>query len=457
MLLVNPSIEDISNYPYQPRTSQVNPNLSTTNIFQLNHPKAVRANLASLGSITPPASNASTPVFDKREGLAHFDRRELYQNLGGSTTSLDTYMTSVETQHQKVAERGFLPSINLELTTMCLLWYSFSIVSSNTTKAVLLRFPYAVTLTQCQFVLNAVLCVAFFRLLVAFPGLTRHFPRGSIPNLHELDHSVMRLLTPSSFVISTTLPMGIFQFLGHVTSHKATEMIPVSLVHTVKALSPMTTVAIYRIVYRANFSYVTYVTLLPLMAGIMLTCYKPKKAASAARELNYIKGLVFAFASMFIFVTQNIFAKKSLTYKSAAESDGISLPKYKGKEEKKVDKLTILLYCSVIGFLFTLPLYIVTEWLNPTFLLLEMNKPLIGLIFVNGVSHFMQSLLAFLLLGTISPINYSIASIMKRISVIICAFIWESNFSFTGTQTYGILLTVAGLYCYDKWGKCRKQ
>lgn len=247
--------------------------------------------------------------------------------------------------------------------------------------------------------------------------------------------------------------MGAFQFIGHITSHKATSVMPVSLVHTIKALSPITTVFIYRVVYKAKYPWATYITLTPLMVGIMLTCYKPKKATSVSD--HYISGLFYAFFSMLVFVTQNIFAKKRLTYNS--EENKASLPSFKEKSAKKLDKLTILLFCSIIGFLFTIPVYVILEFQNEKFSLLQMNWYLAFLVVINGVSHFMQSLLAFLLLGSISPINYSIANIMKRIVVILFAFVWERSFSFSGTQGYGVFLTIVGLYCYDQWGGMSKK
>lgn len=438
MLSVNHSVEDIHRYPYPQRTSQINPNASTTNIFQLNHPKALRSPLASYQQITPPASNASTPVAERRDGF--------FLSANTSTVSLDAQVAP------KTGWAAWAPEVDVKVVSLCALWYGFSIVSNNSTKAILLRFSYPVTLTQFQFLLNAFLCVALFSVLSMSPQWASHFPKASIPNLHALDRSVVKFLTPNSFIIATTLPMGIFQFLGHITSHKATSMIPVSLVHTIKSLSPISTVLIYRALLRTKFRTVTYVTLLPLIFGIMLTCYKPKNLNAAP---GYFSGLAYAFVSMLIFVSQNIFAKQRLTVKSQDETT--SLPSYKAGGEKKLDKLTILLFCSVIGFLFTMPIYILSELRNEVFSLSQVSLSLASLVVLNGVSHFLQSLLAFQLLGTISPINYSIANIMKRIVVIMFAFVWEGSFSFVGYQSYGVLLTIAGLYCYDKWGMTHKQ
>ena len=86
--------------------------------------------------------------------------------------------------------------------------------------------------------------------------------------------SLSEFITPTRLIIQTTLPMGMFQFIGHITSHKATSLIPVSIVHTIKSLSPIITVLIYRFLFGKSYRMRTYVTLIPLCCGIMLTCYK---------------------------------------------------------------------------------------------------------------------------------------------------------------------------------------
>lgn len=451
MLSVNHSVEDITRYERPQRTSQVNPNLSSTNIFQLNQPRPHRGlpkPAPHYYPLTPPSSNSPTPVLD---------RKDVFQlsSHASSTTSLDTYAAFVDATPAAPEPwyRKWAPEISWDVVLLCGFWYAFLVVSANSTKAILSQFPHPVTLTQFQFSLNALLCCVLYAMLLALPGLAALFPAGAVPSTLAVP-SLARFVTPSAFVISTTLPMGLFQFVGHITSHKATSVIPVSLVHSIKALSPLVTVAIYRVFYRVHFDKITYVTLVPLILGIMLTCYKPKKVL--ASEEGYLGGLLYAVISMLIFVSQNIFAKKRLTYDDS-KTEKTSLPSYKNGEQKKLDKLTILLFCSIIGFVFTMPFYMISEYRNEQISLMQLTPSLATLVVLNGLSHFMQSLLAFLLLGTVSTINYSIANIMKRIFVILFAFFWEASFAFTGVQTYGIVLTVFGLYAYDKWGLQRKK
>ncbi|EGV63000.1 TPT-domain-containing protein [Yamadazyma tenuis ATCC 10573] len=234
-----------------------------------------------------------------------------------------------------------------------------------------------------------------------------------------------------------------FQFAGHLTSHSATSVIPVSMNHTVKALSPITTVLIYRGVFNKKYKLITYLTLSPLMVGIMLTCYKGQNAHPG---LGYYKGIAYSLVSMMIFVTQNIFAKSRLTVDSAEV-----LPANASRPERKLDKLSILYFCSLTGFVFTLPVYLISEYTNPRLSLLDMNAFTAMLVAVNGVSHYVQSLLAFQILGLISPINYSIANISKRIIIILVAFVIEGK-RLNVVQVLGVMLTCTGLFAYDQYG-----
>ncbi|TID30596.1 hypothetical protein CANINC_000751 [Pichia inconspicua] len=248
----------------------------------------------------------------------------------------------------------------------------------------------------------------------------------------------------------------------------------------------------------------------------------------------FLKGSMFAFLSMLIFVSQNIFAKKILTWDDPIEDvvkekndsdysdDGsdsdddfrakaflnrfnwritrpesasmtpilpismsssslssqdqqtLSTPSYfnfsssslnelnipdkytdipcaKTREVQKLDKLSVLFYCSIVGFVLTLPFYLLSELQNPQVSLFKLNTRIISYIGMYGVSHFIQSLTAFQILGMVSPVNYSIANILKRIIIISCSIIIE-GITLNMQQWLGLSLTFFGLYCYDKWG-----
>lgn len=352
--------------------------------------------------------------------------------------------------------KSFLPPVDFSVVTFCLVWYAMSAISSNITKKILIEFPYPTTLTEVQFLISSMFCIGTMWVINNQRWLVKYFPQGSVPTMDQFEKngavSTWNLVKPNEKVLKTTIPMGMFQFVGHITSHQATSVIPVSLVHSVKALSPLTTVLAYRVGFKVQYRTVTYLTLIPLMVGVILTCFGNYKSKNNNEE-GFYKGLFFALISMAIFVSQNIYAKQILTWK-----DEKALPtQQRPKAETKIDKITILLYCSLIGFVLTLPVFTITELLNYGDVgctICKMNAKIISLFLLHGGSHFLQAMLAFHLIGLVSPVNYSVANIMKRIVVILFALLMERT-SVNGVQCCGLLLTMTGLYLYDRFGSKR--
>ena len=231
-------------------------------------------------------------------------------------------------------------------------------------------------------------------------------------------------------------------------SSDATSRIPVSLVHTIKGLSPLMTVFAYHTFFDIRYSTPTYLSLIPLTLGVVMAC-------SASFKGNTL-GLTSAFGSAIIFVAQNIVSKKLFTESAQAEMDGTPA------RRRKPDKLNLLCYSSGLAFLFTLPIWLWSEGFSLAADFLQdgsvdlRQKPgsldhgALALEFLfNGTFQFAQSLVAFVLLGLTSPVSYSVASLIKRVAVILFAIVWFGN-PMTRIQGLGFVLTFLGLYLYDR-------
>ncbi|KAI1438967.1 triose-phosphate transporter [Xylaria sp. CBS 124048] len=335
--------------------------------------------------------------------------------------------------------------VSAKLTALCIMWYMSSALTNTSSKSILNAFDKPATLTLIQFFLVAFYCLLSSWLASIFPQL-----RTSVP---ALQHSIR---PPSRDVINTTLPLAAFQIGGHLFSSTATSKIPVSMVHTVKGLSPLFTVFAYRFIFDIRYPRATYYSLIPLTLGVTLAC------SSNHAFKGEIVGILHALAATIIFVTQNIFSKKLFNDAARADAEGQTA------KSRKLDKLNLLCYSSGLAFLLTSPIWFWTEGIGlirdfardgsldlsakpNTF---DHGRLALEFLF-NGTFHFGQNILAFVLLSLVSPVTYSVASLIKRVWVIVVAILWFGS-STTPVQAVGIALTFIGLYLYDRTNQSNK-
>ncbi|KAI1471311.1 TPT-domain-containing protein [Daldinia caldariorum] len=335
--------------------------------------------------------------------------------------------------------------ISPKLIGLCMMWYMSSALTNTSSKSILNAFNKPATLTMIQFFLVAFYCLTLSWLASVFPNI-----RSSVPALKN------PIRYPSRDVIMTTLPLALFQIGGHLLSSTATSKIPVSMVHTVKGLSPLFTVFAYRFIFDIRYPRSTYLSLIPLTLGVMLAC------SSNHTFKGEILGLVYALLATIIFVTQNIFSKRLFNEAAKAEEDGQSA------KSRKLDKLNLLCYSSGLAFLLTSPIWFWSEGIglirdvyhdgsvdlssHPD----SFDHGRLALEFLfNGTFHFGQNILAFVLLSLVSPVTYSVASLIKRVWVITVAILWFRNPT-TPIQAVGIGLTFLGLYLYDRTNQSNK-
>lgn len=318
------------------------------------------------------------------------------------------------------------------------MWYASSALTNTSAKSILNAFDKPATLTMIQFLFVSGYCALFSWLASTFPAL-----KAAVPSLK---HGIRR---PTREVIRTTLPLAFFQVGGHLLSSNATSKIPVSLVHTIKGLSPLFTVLAYRFIYDIRYPVATYLSLIPLTTGVMLACSGNHSFG------GQLLGILYALLATLIFVTQNIFSKRLFNESARAEAEG-------GVTSRPLDKLNLLCYSSGLAFVLTAPIWlwsegfgIIGDFLYDGSVDLEQGPNTFdhGRLFVefvfNGTFHFGQNILAFVLLSLVSPVTYSVASLIKRVFVIVAAVVWFRN-STTKLQAVGIALTVLGLYLYDR-------
>ncbi|CBQ72852.1 related to SLY41-Putative transporter of the triose phosphate translocator family [Sporisorium reilianum SRZ2] len=331
----------------------------------------------------------------------------------------------------------------------CLAWYTSSSLSSNTSKALLSKgrstttaadhqhhdfvpdrppaFPYPVTLTLIHF--------AFVNVCCAICASRRLWG----------DRALTRLVKPSLSRVAEVGQLAFFNVLGQALSSLAISRVPVATVHTIKALSPLFTVLSYTYVFNVTYSPQTYMSLVPLTAGVMMAC------TGFAFNADDVVGFGAALASTFVFVAQNIYSKKLLR---KGEQNGAGIA---GTDSERMDKLNILFYSSACSLVLMVPMALFYDggallfrpsWRASDAYPHGRGSLVLWLLLCNGLVHFAQNLLAFNVLSMVSPVTYSIASLLKRVFVIVLAIIWFRQ-SVSLLQWLGIALTFYGLWMYN--------
>lgn len=217
-----------------------------------------------------------------------------------------------------------------------------------------------------------------------------------------------------------------------------------------QALTPLFTVLSFHFLFRIHYSFMTYLSLLPLTLGVMMAC------TSLSFSANDLVGLGSALASTLIFVAQSIYSKNLIGrgVESSSSSD----------KDTKLDKVNILYYSSASSVLIMIPMALYYDGaalfsaatasdtaslvVTATTGLSASLQYIFVMIVANGVAQFFQTFLAFTVLALVSPVTYSIASLFKRVFVICFAIVWFGQ-SVSNLQWLGIVLTFFGLYLYN--------
>jgi solute carrier family 35 protein E1 len=112
----------------------------------------------------------------------------------------------------------------------------------------MIEYKWPMTLTMVQFAFVSLFSFIYSRLT-----------RGAIKR-------------PNSRILQATMPLGLFQIVGHCFSSMALTYVSVSFSHTVKALSPLFTVLVYMLFYSISYSRSVYISLAILTTGVVLVC-----------------------------------------------------------------------------------------------------------------------------------------------------------------------------------------
>lgn len=221
--------------------------------------------------------------------------------------------------------------------------------------------------------------------------------------------------------------VGIMRFFTVMLGLVSLKYVAVSFTETVKASAPFFTVLFARLILKEYTSAMVNVSLLPVVGGLALC---------SATELSYTSlGFFAAVANNCIDCIQNVFSKKLLS----THYNFVNLQFYTSAAALAV-QLPLMLYINS-GLFFGAG---GAGGAEEDSLSLE----LLVALFVNGIFFHLQSVLAYAVMGLISPVTQSVANTVKRGLLIWLSILYFRN-PVTGYSALGTAICVSGVFAYN--------
>uniref|UniRef100_A0A7S0ZCN0 Sugar phosphate transporter domain-containing protein n=1 Tax=Timspurckia oligopyrenoides TaxID=708627 RepID=A0A7S0ZCN0_9RHOD len=288
------------------------------------------------------------------------------------------------------------------------LWYAFNIVYNISNKKALNALPLAWFVSWIQLV---------FGLAWIFPlwiFKVRKVPKLSMENIKAI------------------LPIAIAHTVGHVATVASLGSVAVSFTHVIKSMEPFFNVIGSAIVLRSVFPTPVYVSLLPIVAGVIV---------ASVSELSFTwLGFASAMLSNLAFTGRNIFSK-------------LNMDKPKGENMDAVNLFAVIqIISSVILAPFALAvdgLQLKAAWTAATTGAHALtNSQLLSTLFVSGLFFQLYQEVAFLALNSVHPVTHAVANTMKRVVIIITSiFVFQNPVTLANMS--GSAIAIAGVLIYS--------
>lgn len=187
---------------------------------------------------------------------------------------------------------------------------------------------------------------------------------------------------------------------------------------------PFFVVLLSYVIMKEKYPLKVYLSLVPIIGGVLLT---------TATELQFnMIGLMAALFATVCFALQNIYSKKAM-------------------KELHYHHLRLLLVISQIAGIVLFPIWMFTDawelcsssnnYLEHLWLFLMLP--------LNGLFNFGQNIAAFTVLSNVSPVSYSVATVTKRVVIIVTSLLLLRN-PVTSYNMLGMFIAIAGIAFYNK-------
>eukprot|EP01060_Flectonema_neradi_P009758 TRINITY_DN16965_c0_g1_i1.p1 TRINITY_DN16965_c0_g1~~TRINITY_DN16965_c0_g1_i1.p1 ORF type:complete len:363 (+),score=49.92 TRINITY_DN16965_c0_g1_i1:67-1155(+) len=317
----------------------------------------------------------------------------------------------------------------LGVLPLIFIWYASSAVGNMTSKMILMRFPYPVTVMMGPVfvgfmsvpILAALLPARWSAMILSGNPETIHTGQWNVHSLLALANTKKRLCFALGLL---SLGGGLFHRIALVSVH-------VSFAHTVKAIQPL---------YACTFSYfilhhtptcLSLLALFVIIIGIMM---------SVASEIHYDgKGMFALHASVACLSLSSVFQKGVLV----------------GLDKAQVYALitgTAAALNSFLWIVYDLPVFH-SKWSTDSSIFKktdgESNIFVVVLFLVNSLTLAVQHFSSLSALQHLTPTTHSVVACMKRVVVIVANLMFFQN-HMDVTNRIGIAIAVLGVVLYDR-------
>uniref|UniRef100_A0AC34R6D9 Sugar phosphate transporter domain-containing protein n=1 Tax=Panagrolaimus sp. JU765 TaxID=591449 RepID=A0AC34R6D9_9BILA len=331
---------------------------------------------------------------------SYFQSKKCYKNCKSKSISEAVL-------HMSFSHRQWV--FTCRIVAVCLIWYAASCSQSIINKLTLQLYPYPLTVTLSSLVNNAIYALPLARILnVKFQTVTTRY--------------LLKIIFPIAFAKSVALASAFFGLWK----------VPVSYAQTVKATLPIFTVLISRIVLHERQSKRVYLSLVPIVLGVV---------TASASELSFnTAGLLASLFSTFINSCINVSIKKVF-------------------DDTGMHPISLLSLTSQLAAVILFPLWIFEDGysLATKFLMSdpsdnERGHPdfyFVFLLFAAGLCSFFQNLCSFVLIHQLTTLSFAVSNAAKRVAVIVISLFIFKN-PVTPLNCLGMLLSIVGMFIYNR-------
>lgn len=326
-------------------------------------------------------------------------------------------LESAQSKEDKEERKSKGQPDRLLLPLLVLAWYCTAAVSIVSSKTILTAFPFPFTLCTSQFVMGAIVS-------------------GTISScMRSRSSSSAKRATVSSGVASPTegratpsllvALISISYTLGFIFTNISFSIVNVAFAETVKAAEPISSVLIGLYVLHETNKRSTYLSLIPICAGISISC---------KGEFDFVfSGFAFALMSNFCFSYRAVMSKHLFKTHSIPQGE-----------------VGLFFYISTIGLLLLVPCCGYLEGTKAIEMLLldaGLLRFVVPLFLLNGLAYATYNIMSIFVLARSDLVTHAVLNAFRRVFIIVVSSAYF-GIRVTALNIVGMCIAILGVVAF---------